>query len=115
MFALDIPQCDVNGTDSTTQRGAPKRTHPIEILPVVFNPQRVLSDEIFLKGVDDFFNGFRVAPACGLSYPADAGIRVDAQHVAVSHQKRFDFINFHTSPSFSEILSQAREICKKNV
>ena len=78
MFALDIPQRDVHCTDSTAQRSATERPHAVEILPVVFNPQRVLAEEIFLKGIDDFFNRFGVAPARSLAYTADAGIRVDA-------------------------------------
>ena len=95
MFAFDVPQRDVHCTDGTAQRSPTKRTHAVEVLPVMLNPQGILPDEVFLKRVDDAINGFWIAPASGLSHTTDTGIRMNSDHIAVPNKKRLNFINFH--------------------
>jgi hypothetical protein len=46
VLALDVPQRDVDRAHRTMEDVAAERTHSIEVLPVVLDPQRILPDEV---------------------------------------------------------------------
>ena len=42
--------------------------HAVEVLPVVFDAEGVLADEVVFENLDDALHGRGIAPAGGLAY-----------------------------------------------
>ena len=95
MFAFDVPQRDVDGGDGAHDGGASEGGHAVEVLPVVFDAQGVLADEVVFEDVDDGLDGGGVAPAGGLAEAGEAGVGGDADYVTVADEEGFDFFYFH--------------------
>ena len=62
MLARNVPERDVDGTERAHNRRAPEVAPAVEILPVVFNAQRVLPDEVALECLHRAGRGFQKAP-----------------------------------------------------
>ena len=48
-FSGDIPQCNINGGHCTHDRCTPEMGEAVEILPMVFDVQRVFSNQVIPK------------------------------------------------------------------
>ena len=55
MFAFDVVEGDVHGTYGPGQGGASKGVHAVDVLPVVFDAQGILADEVVFEEHDACF------------------------------------------------------------
>ena len=79
MLARNVPESNVDGTDRTHDRRAPEVRTSIQILPMVFDQKRILTDEIITVALHHGSRSLQVAPRAGFPETRDSGIRVDLQ------------------------------------
>ena len=76
-LALDVPQCLVDPGDGTHQdRAATIETAPVERLPQIVDPRRVLSDQVVRQLMDGRFDRLRASFDDGLSPTDDSLVGV---------------------------------------
>ena len=74
---------------------APERRHPVHVLPVVLDPQRVLTDQVALERLNHLIDGARVPPARCLTGADQAGIGGDPHELSAADDQRLDFGDLH--------------------
>ena len=62
VFAFDVVEGNVDGTDRAAKRCAAKGRHAVEVLPMVFDTQRILSGEVFFEDGNHALDSFGIAP-----------------------------------------------------
>ena len=95
VFALDVPQSDIDGTDRTGQRRSAEGRHAIQMLPVVLDPQGVLTDEIPLEGFHDLVDGFWIPPTRGLTNTSESAVRCETDDIPSTDEERLDPFDLH--------------------
>ena len=95
VLALDVPEGDIHGRDGSHDGRTPEGSHAVEVLPVVFDAEGILADEVFFEDIDDALHGGGIAPAGGLTDAGQARVRGDADDVAVADEEGFDLFDFH--------------------
>ena len=74
-LARDIPEGDINRTQGSHNRRAAKMRAPIQYLPVVFDSQGVLANEIFPEALDHLSRRLQVSPCARFTQPHKSLIR----------------------------------------
>ncbi len=74
MFARNVPQGDVYCAQRAHDRGTAEMAPAIQVLPVVLDAQRILTDQVALECLDGRRRGFEEGPCAGLTHPRDAGV-----------------------------------------
>src|SRR5216684_7399007 len=77
VLARYVPQGDIDGAERAHDCGAPKMGGAIHVLPVVFDSQWILSDQVVREFGDDLLGGLEKAPGASLAQPDDASIGVN--------------------------------------
>ena len=100
LLSLDVPERHIDSADGAGQNVASERTHTIEMLPVMFDSHRILTDEVILEGSHHRLHRFGIAPTGSLSQAGETSVGMDADDVVPMYIERFDSINFHVSVPF---------------
>ena len=95
MFARHVPQGDVDCAQSAHDRRATEVALAIQVLPVMFDPQRVLADEVVREFGNHLLGRFQEAPRPSFAEPDDAGVGVHLHEQVAIDRLGFDTGDLH--------------------
>src|ERR1700716_2297964 len=95
MFSSDIPQADVDGAQCAHDGRATKVGRAAQVLPVVLDPEWVLTHEVVSPLGDDLLGGFEVTPGACLAQASDAGVGVHLDEQVAIDWECLDTSNTH--------------------
>src|SRR6266581_7860045 len=95
VFAGDVPQRDVDGAERAHDRRPAKVGGAIHVLPVVFDAQGILPDQVVREFGDDLLGSFEERPGTGFAQPDDAGIGVNFDKQIAIDRYGFDASDVH--------------------
>ena len=72
----NVVQCHIDGTQCAHDSRSAEMKAAVHVLPVMLNPQRILSDQILPEGFDHLAGGLQKAPVTGFSDSGDAFVGV---------------------------------------
>ena len=72
----NVIQRDIDGTQRTHDSRSAEMEAAVHILPVMLNPQRILTDQILAEGFDHLSGGFQKAPVAGFADTGDSLIGI---------------------------------------
>src|ERR1051326_2761372 len=90
VLASDVPQGDVDRAQRTHDGCAAEVGGSVQVLPVVLDAQRILTDEVVGELVDDLFGGLEVGPGADLAETDDAVVGVDLDEEVAIDGDGFD-------------------------
>ena len=96
ILACNVVKRDVDGGHGAHDRRAAEVGIAVQVLPVVFDIQRIFPDQILPHGQDRLGRGFQEAPGPALAEADDSLVGIDlAIHCAVCAQN-LDISNLHS-------------------
>ena len=93
----NVPERDVDSAESAHDHGTTKMGPAVEILPVVFDLERVLPDEIFGKARHRGRRALLERPGTRLAQAYDAGVGLDLHEQVAIDEDRSDALDTHAS------------------
>ena len=95
VLGFDVVEGNVDGADRAAKHCAAKGRHAVEVLPVVFDTHRVLSDEVFFENGDHALDRFGIAPTSRGADAGNAAVCGETHDIAVAEEEVFESVDFH--------------------
>ena len=99
VLAGDVPERDVDRAERAADGRAHEMGVPVEVLPVVLDPEGVLADQVAGPDVDDPLGRLRVAPDARLADADDPAVGRDPHEVPAAGQNALDGLDLHRGAS----------------
>ena len=95
VLAGDVPERDVNGAERAHHRRAAEVAPAVHVLPVVFDPQRVLAHQVAAHLLDGGGGRFQETPGAGFTQAHQPVVRMHLHQQVLIQEHRFDFGDLH--------------------
>jgi len=95
IFALDVPQRDVDSRNRAGDRAAGEMIGPQHDVPVVLDRARIFAHQVFTVFRDGRGAGFQLTPRAGLANACDTGVGLDPDEQETVHQQGCYFSDLH--------------------